>query len=193
MFTVWYVECDVCKVILKCDVCIWYLLFDVFHVMYALWCLKYDVCSTMFGLWCLKCDVCDVTYAVWCLKYDVCVLMFAVWCLGRGVCNVVLKCDVFLWCLQFDMCVVTLATWFVVHKVIGICSQHMCVQWDAKNLFSHVFTLIETNLPEGTAISQQIFFVLNIIYYYSPIRTFVALFISSESPLWMGDQTIAKP
>jgi len=91
------------------------------------------------------------------------------------------------------MCVVTLAALFVVHKVIRVCSQYICVQWDTKNLFSHVFTHIETNLPGGPSISRQIFFVLNVIYYYSPIRTFVALFVTSESPLWMGDQTNAKP
>ena len=104
-----------------------------------------------------------------------------------------LKYDVFLWCLQFDMCIVTLAAWFVVHKVIRICSQYICVQWDTKNLFSLAFTHIETIFPERTAISQQIIFVLNVNNYYSPTGTFVALFITSEGPFWMGDQTIAKP
>jgi len=158
-----------------------------------MWCMPCDAWNMTFGLWCLKCDVRDVKYAVWCLKCDVCIVMFAVWCFWCGVCNVVLKCDVFLWRLQFDMCVMTLAAWYVVHKVIRLCFQYICVQWDTKNLFPHVFTHTETNLPEGTAISQQIFFVLNVIYYYSPIRTFVALVITSESPLWMRDQTIAKP
>jgi len=155
---------------------------DAWNVMFAVWRLACDVWNVMCAMLRMQCDVWNMAYALWCLLCDVCDVAFAMWCW-----IVTYSCDV----LQFDMCIVTLAAWFVVHKVMRICSQYICVQWDTKNLFSHVFTHNETNLPEGTAISQ-LFFVLNVIYYYSPIRTFVALVITSESPFLMRDQTIAS-
>ena len=108
------------------------MLYDCFHILYAIWLLPYNVCYMIASIYCMLYDCFHIMYVIWLFPYTVCCMIASIYCMLYDCFHLMYV----IWLLPYTVCYMIAS----IYSMLYDCFHILYVIW----LFPYtVFTIID--------------------------------------------------
>ena len=89
------------------------MLYDCFHILYAIWLLPYNVCYMIASIYCMLYDCFHIMYVIWLFPYTVCCMIASIYWMLYDCFHILYV----IWLFPYTVfTIIDALTWVVVHK-----------------------------------------------------------------------------